>query len=171
MVFTCAHCEGWNVAPEVYRGREVVCRHCDEPVRVPTEAAVMTGARERPSGTGVGEVVKAGLGLVVGLVVLLAILPRQCGERDVSPAEVAERDEESKRMGLRVAVESWMRRNLADQEAEIVEMRGDVQDDASTQDVVVVIRGRNALGGRVMEVYRMEVNWRIPEVFSAERVK
>jgi hypothetical protein len=95
----------------------------------------------------------------------------RCGERDLSPAEVAERDEERRRIGLRVAVENWMRRNLADQEAEIVEMRGDAQNDASTQDVMVVIRGRNALGGRVMEVYRMEVNWRIPEVVTAARVK
>lgn len=170
MVFTCAHCEGWNVALEVYRGREVVCRHCDEPVRVPEEAMVMPQRRD-PRGPGVGEVVKAGLGLVAAAVVLLAILPMQCGDNVESAQEVAEKEEERKRIGLRVAVENWMRSNVADPDAEIVELQGNPDDEASTQEVVVLIRGRNALGGFVMEVYRMTVNWRIPEVVEARRVE
>lgn len=153
--------------PVVYRGREVLCQSCDEPMAVSHRAVVVsaTGSRSRRD---LVALLAAGL-ILGGGFVFWKLRPVEEGGGEAE-AVVAE-EKFRKGVAMRATVKKWMRASLADVEAELVEVLGSEGDDASRQEVVARIRGRNAVGGPVVELYRMEVNWREREVLAAEVVR
>jgi len=92
-----------------------------------------------------------------GMMILLLVIAFVGRPAKDHAAEAAKREEIRVEENIRAGVRGWMRRSLADPEAELMDCRHELDEDGSYT-AHVRVRGRNALGGYVFANYQMKVN-------------
>lgn len=140
----CPSCQQCNEIPKIYRGRTTKCVVCQEEIKVPLNQATHKSTANRSS-SDVLPMLFAGLIVIGGLT--------YCNLREDKAAPIVQ---ESPEQALRVATRVWVSQNIADPDAEIVEMNSNLQTQGDDPLVVqVTLRGENALGGYRIQSYRL----------------
>jgi hypothetical protein len=147
----CPACQNVIEVPKIYRGKEMKCVICQEPISVPLNLPTEKSSTEPPSTLSLLQIGVVSLLFLAGLVYCETREPSRSTSAEETSAEQSARD-------LRVAARVWLTQNLADPDYEIIEMTSNNETGADTILVDVTVRGKNALGGYRIQTFRLTMN-------------